>query len=157
MRLLLARTLFAALVVCGAIGCTPPASNNTITPPVATEELDHMHGDHKHAATYAEAISMIETMNTEISTAFADGKPMAADETVHSIGHTLEDVTSLAKKALMSEEDQNAIGVAVETLLDAFGKVDEKLHGGEGADYSAVADEVNTAMETLKKFASESK
>jgi hypothetical protein len=140
-----------AMVGCGPAPTETPAAKNQ--PPVAADELEHLHdGDHKHAATYPEAITMLEGMRDKIRDAFAKGEAQSADETVHEIGHALEDVTELAKKASFSEEDQVAVGTAVESLLDAFGKIDDKLHGGDGVDYDQVATDIDAAFETLKKF-----
>jgi hypothetical protein len=161
------RMLFAdrtvALIAClgiASVGCSPsPTADNTAgtTPPVATEDLDHMHHDHVHATTYPQAVAQIETLDAEIRAAFAAGKGADADEQVHEIGHALEDVTALATKAALPAEAQTEVDAAVETLLDAFGKIDEKLHGGDGADYQDVAGEISTALDTLKKHVGEAK
>lgn len=162
MRMLFANRLFALVACLGvaSIGCAPSATTETADgtkPPVATEELEHMHDDHAHAETYPEVVAQIEKMNADISAAFAAGKGMDADSQVHEIGHALEDVTMLAGKASLSEEAKAEVGVAVESLLDAFGKIDEKLHGGDGVDYDQVAGEITTAMDTLKKHVGETK
>lgn len=152
---------WVACAAMGLIGCAPSTKTETAAsnkPPVSTEELEHMHSDdHAHASTYAEAITHIEKLNTDISAAFTAGKGVDADAQVHEIGHALEDVISLAKKSALSEEDQVAVGTAVESLLDAFGKIDEKLHGGDGANYEDVATDITTAMDVLKKFVGEPK
>lgn len=142
------------------VGCAPSAPEATATnkPPVAADDLEHVHDEnHVHAETYPEAITQLEAMRDTIRDAFAKGEAQAADETVHEIGHALEDVTALAKKASLSEEDQVAVGTAVEALLDAFGKIDEKLHGGDGVDYDQVATDIDAAFETLKKYVSAAK
>jgi hypothetical protein len=145
----------AACMGIAAIGCSPAPTDMATgnKPPVSADELEHMHDDHDHAETYPDAVAQIEKLNTEISASFAAGKGAEADSQVHAIGHALEDVPALAKKTTLSEEDQTAVGVAVETLLDAFGKIDEKLHGGDGVDYDQVAGDITSALETLKKFA----
>lgn len=137
-------------------GCGPKSAESTadsVKPPVAADELEHVHDEnHVHAETYPEAIAQLETMRNDIRDAFAKGEGMSADETVHAVAHALEDVTALAKKASLSEEDQVAVGTAVESLFDAFSRIDEKLHGGEGADYSDVASEIDAAFEVLNKY-----
>ena len=165
-RLALSTIACAGLVT---FGCTPPAaveptssntSSNTSTnkPPMAADELEHAHeGDHVHAETYPEAVAMVDGLREKIRDAFAKGEGMSADEAVHEIGHVLEDMAMLAKKASLSEADQVSVGTAVESLLDAFEKIDEKLHGGDGVDYDAVAAEIDAALVTLKKFTGETK
>ena len=143
------------------LGCTPPASApavKTNAPPMAAEDLPHVHdeehehGDHVHASTYAAAIAQIDSLRSEIKAAFEKGDGNAADGSVHALGHALEDVNTLAKEASLNAADQAAVGVAVETLLDAFDRVDQKIHGHDGAVYNDVATEVDAAMATLKKF-----
>ena len=157
-RLVLSAIACAGLVT---LGCTPPAaveSTTTNKPPMAADELEHAHdGDHVHAATYPEAVAMVDGLREKIRDAFAKGEGMSADSSVHEIGHVLEDMTMLAKKASLSDADQVEVGTAVESLLDAFGKIDEKLHGGDGVDYDKVATEIDAAFVTLKKFTGETK
>lgn len=162
MRMLFADRIVALIACLGiaAVGCSRSPTVDTTadtTPPVATEELEHMHDDHVHASTYSEAIAQIEALNAEIGSAFAAGKGGDADSQVHEIGHALEDVTALANKSTLPADAQTEVGVAVEALLDAFGKIDEKLHGGDGVDYQDVAGEISAAMETLKKYVGEAK
>lgn len=138
------------MVGCGSSTTETPVVNK---PPMAADELEHVHDEeHAHASTYPEAVTMLEGMRDKIRDAFAKGDGQSADETVHEIGHALEDVTELAKKASLSEEDQVAVGTAVESLLDAFDKIDSKLHGGDGVDYDQVAADIDAAFETLKKY-----
>ncbi len=158
LRLLLASTACLGLVT---LGCTPPAAvetPTTIKPPMAADDLEHAHeAGHVHAETYAEGVAQVVALRNEIRDAFAKGEGASADNAVHEVGHALEDMTALAEKASLSKDDQVAVATAVESLLDAFEKVDEKLHGGDGVDYDKVATEIDAAFETLQKFTGESK
>lgn len=149
------------------VGCAPKSTDTdtaTVTPSdsaaVTTDDLVHVEDGgegHKHAATYAEAVTMLTGLRDQIRDAFAKGDALAADPAVHEIGHALEDVSELAKGASLSEEDQVAVGVAVEKLLDAYGAIDEKIHSSEEVKYDEVAGEIDSAMETLTKYAGEAK
>ncbi len=137
------------------VGCAPEAVEPTPVnkPPVAADDLEHVHDEaHVHPDTYAGAITALEGIRDEVKEAFGKGEPAAADESVHEMGHLLEDLGNLAKKASLSEADQMLVNESVEKLLDAFGKIDAKLHGGEGSDYDQVSADIDSAFETLKKF-----
>jgi hypothetical protein len=163
MRKLSIRLTLAATACLGlaTLGCTPPAaveSPSSNKPPMAADELEHAdEGDHVHAETYADAVAQVEALRNEIRDAFAKGEGASADAAVHKIGHALEDMAMLAKKAALSEADQLEVGTSVEKLLDAFEKVDEKLHGGVGVEYDKVATDVDAAFASLKKFVGEPK
>jgi len=141
--------LVAALPV-AMIGCNRTAEDAN-RPPVSIDELEGDHADHAHAETYAEAVAELDAMRGQISQAFAAGDIDAADEPIHEVGHMLEDVVELAQKQGLEADALAEVGAAVDKLLDAFGRVDDKIHGGEGADYSEVEADVDAAFETLRK------
>jgi hypothetical protein len=91
-------------------------------------------------------------MREAIEKAFAANDPQAADEPIHEIGHVLEELSGMAKKAELGVEAETAIDTAVEKLFDALAPVDEKLHGKEGKDYSEVKAEIDAAFEVLRKY-----
>jgi len=138
-------------------GCAPaePKTENTL--PVATSELDHMHCDHAHAESFPELVILLVKMNDTIRESFASGDAKTADDTLHEIGHQLEDVSSMVKKTSLTEEQQIEVGVAAEKLLDLFGGIDEKVHRSEEPGYDAVSAEISELFQTLQKFAEESK
>lgn len=162
-------------------GCAPPAP--TPAPPSSAagkEDHDHAEGDHahdhgkedhdhkdgdhdhdkhaasgeeKHAETYADAVKEIEALRKSIKENFDAKKPAEADPAVHEVGHVLEAVTKLAEKAALSPEDQAEVKKNVETLFDAFGKIDDRLHSNDaakGSDYNGVAKELEAALDVLK-------
>ena len=119
---------------------------------------DHGHDDHDHdhdkseaaPATYAAAVEEIEHLRKTIKEHFDAKKLKEADDAVHEVGHVLETVTKLAAKASLPAEDLELVKKHVEELFTAFGKIDEKLHGGQGSDYNDVAKEIEAAVEALK-------
>lgn len=143
--------LIAALVV-PFTGCGRSSEQSEVNrPPVSIDELEHDHPPHAHAESYNAAVAELDAMRTQISTAFAAGDIKAADGPIHEVGHVLGHVVELAQEEDFSEAAIAEINAAVETLFDTFGRVDEKIHGGEGVEYSEVADEIDAALETLKK------
>ncbi len=136
------------------IGCNRTADNtagDANRPPVSIDELEGDHAAHAHAETYAEAVAELDAMRSQISQAFAAGDIEGADEPIHEVGHVLEEVVALATKQGLGADAVAEIGAAVDTLFDAFGRVDEKIHGGEGAEYSEVEADVDAAFATLRK------
>jgi Spy/CpxP family protein refolding chaperone len=138
-------------------GCAPQATTDTATttvPPMAADDLEHVHGegDHGHAHNFAEAVPLIESFRDQIRDGFAKGDASTADIAVHSIGHTLEDMPEFIKQTTLSEEDKVAAGVAVESLLESYGQIDEKIHSNQEVKYDDYAGDIDAAIETLKKY-----
>lgn len=144
-------TTLAAVATLLMGGCSK-SDPNTERPPVSIGELESDGVvDHKHAETYPEAVAELEEMNQAIAAAFAANDPDAAHDPLHEVGHVLDELPSLAKKQALSDEALAAIGSAVEKLFNAFGKVDEKFHGGEGATYDEVKADIDAAMDVLRQ------
>lgn len=159
-------------VTCLALGaCNAPSSPVvSATAPRNTEhvghESEHEHlqtvGEHsKHRQggsqadeedldTYAAALRKIDSLRSAIKDAFAAKDLDKADAPVHEVGHLLEKLPALASKEKLSAEDQSAVKQAVDELFASFGKIDDKLHGGQGNTYEDVARQVDAAMETLQ-------
>lgn len=140
--------LVAALPL-ALIGCNR-TTDDANRPPVSIDELESEHA-HPHAETYAEAVAELDAMRSQISEASAAGDIEEAHDPLHEIGHTLEHVVELATKQGLEADAVAEIGAAVDTLLDAFGRVDAKLHDEEGAEYSEVEADVDAAFATLRK------
>ena len=119
--------------------------------PVATSH-NHDHDDHEHSPeSLKDAITELTSLRNSIRDGFAKNDPDAAHDPLHEVGHVLEAVPELAKKEKASEENQVAIEAAVNTLMDAFGRVDKTLHGQEGSTYSEESATIDTALETLSQ------
>lgn len=126
---------------------------NSERPPVSIDELEsNSPSGHKHAETYPEAVAELEEMNKTIASAFANNDVAAAHDPLHEVGHVLDGLPGLAKKQELGDEAVAAISAAVETLFNAFGKVDEQFHGGEGATYDEVKADVDSSMDVLRKY-----
>jgi hypothetical protein len=152
-RFLIIPTVLLVIAALPIFGCGK--SGNGERPPVSIDELESDgHVGHKHAETYPEAVAELEEMNKVIAAAFAAEDLDAAHDPLHEIGHVLDELPGLAKKHGLGDEAVAAISGAVEKLFDAFGKVDEKFHGAEGATYDEVKETVDTNMAILRQHLS---
>lgn len=119
-------------------------------------EHDHeSHGDsqaHSEPESLADAVAEIERLRGAIDQGFAAGDLDQADGPVHEIGHLIEELPELAAKESVSEEDQQQVKQAVDSLMDSFAALDERVHGGAsaGKSYDDVASQVDDAMAILR-------
>jgi len=125
---------------------------------------DHAHGDdHDHDGGHAHEVKVPDTfpaaveelgkMSASIADAYGKEDPNLAHDALHDIGHYLEALPELAKKAELSEEDQESVKASSESLLDAFQALDEVLHGLEGKSYDEVENDITSNMKTLRSMA----
>jgi hypothetical protein len=144
------RLLFLCIAVVSLIapGCSSKTSTDSKTDPDKSVESGE-----KHAETYAEAVAELDGLATSIKDAFTANDEDKAHGPLHDVGHILGEIPALADKESISDEDKTAIKSAVEDLFESFGKLDDKMHGGEGATYEEVAGKIDQAMATLKKYA----
>lgn len=141
--------MFLCLGLLGLSGCENKTESGVKKPAAGDAAQDgHDHGDHKHPETLAEAVTQLEEYKTTIKTAFEGGKPEDAHGALHDIGHLLESIPGLAAKN--AEGDADAVKAAVEDLFDAFGALDETMHGGEDIKYETVAEKIDAAVAVIK-------
>lgn len=110
---------------------------------------DHEHGDVPE--TFAAAVEKLVHMRNQIRDGFAKDDVDSAHEPLHEVGHLLEHLAELAGKHTPAI-DAAAVKKDADELFELFGKVDEKLHGDEGAAYSDVAEKIDAAVERLHKL-----
>lgn len=141
-----------SLAGCGGADATPPNS--------AAGQHDHDHSSHGedrghvHAESYAEALTQVEKLQAEVKAAFSADELSKADGPVHEIGHLLEALPDLARKESLSELDRQQVENSAGALMDRFGELDERIHGGSSAGkaYDEVASSIAEAMATLKSI-----
>jgi len=131
-----------------------PASHDGHGHEHADGDAGHSHGDHDHTLTsLADGLAQLTKYQQEIQAAFEKKAPDEGHDALHEIGHVLEAVQEFAKgQESYSEEDKAAIQGAKEALLDAFGTLDESMHGGEAIEYSEIDAKVKEAMAKLQEF-----
>lgn len=149
-------SFFAILFAVSLIGCDSAdnaAEDTAATQTAAADDHDghgHDHGDGGHPETLGQAVDQIQEMGDKITTAFAGGTPDDAHGELHSIGHLIESLPELAKKESVSEEQQASVVAATEVLMEAFGKFDDTLHGGEEANVEELSKEISAELEKLR-------
>ncbi|MFK7822111.1 MAG: hypothetical protein AB8G99_25665 [Planctomycetaceae bacterium] len=133
-------------------GCSTDPTDEPAEEAVAVDD----HGDHGHESedshpkTYAEAVEAVVGINDTIKTAFAADDEDTAHGPLHKVGHVLEDLGALAEKAEMTDEQRTSVKDAVEKLFEAFGAVDDTMHGNEGKSYDEVASQISENLKVLK-------
>jgi cell pole-organizing protein PopZ len=135
------------LIGLGSIGCemkpapTPPAN--------AGHGHDHDH-DHEHPTTLADAIKQVDTFKATIKAAFGNKKPEDAHDALHEVAHALEAAEPLALAAATTDDAKSAAKSAIKDLFDAFGAMDDVLHGKEGKSYEDVSAKIDAALTVLQ-------
>ena len=162
-------SLFAMILVITLIGCgsSEPSAVDASAQVPPTEDHDHEHGhddhedgDHDHAGhdhdqsdhpdSFEEALQHIEDMGSKITAAFAKAEPDDAHDELHEIGHMIESLPALAKKAGLPESKQEKVMAIAEALMDAFGELDGTLHGGDEVDAEKISQTISAQIEELQ-------
>ncbi|TWT71780.1 hypothetical protein [Crateriforma conspicua] len=152
-----ATSLLTLPIVVAFAGCGPTdtSSGDATTQNPGHDDHDrdhdgHDHGSHDHPESLGEAVEHIQEMGGTIVTAFESGDPEDAHHELHEIGHVIESLPGLAKKANLTSEQQDAINNATEALIDAFGELDGTLHGGDDVETGAISKQISDQIEKLK-------
>ena len=142
--------LLSPLVGCGKSPTQAPRHASATD----TDEHDHEHEGESHDDTpksYGEAVAGLAALRDTIRDAFAAKDDDKAHEPLHEVGHLLEYLPELAEKH-SPPIDSAAVKKDADELFDLFGKVDEKMHGAEGATYADVADKIDAGVDRLQKL-----
>ena len=149
-------------------GCdrsTPTPSPNTSTDSHDDHGHDHHdHDEHDHnqseaaPASFKEAVAEISELSKAIEAAFSAGDLHAADGPVHEVGHHLEALPALAEKAGLSGDPLASVNTAQATLFEAFGVLDQTIHGkSDGKAWVDVDKSIADAIASLQSLANETK
>lgn len=161
---LLSASFCSLAILFFAIGCDPPAdkadsSDATMVKDGGDDHDDHDghdhgdHGDHDHdSITMSDVLETLTAQSAAIEEAFANDSPGDAHDEMHAIGHTIEDLVVAAKNDGMDDEAKEKISMASEKLMDAFGALDEGLHGGEKTTFVEVESEIDSAMKSIMEL-----
>lgn len=157
MRIFLSSFIVAALLL--GSGCDSKPVGKAGDPKAAH---DHSHDGHDHdhketAASPADALkSMLEksvAATQKIYDAGNGGKVEDAHDELHDIGHFLEALPELAKKAALDTASQEAINKASKSLFEVMGKIDELLHDGKEVKFDDFKADMDAGLSELKKIA----
>jgi hypothetical protein len=153
---------FAIVAAAGfaAGGCSPAPQPVAVKPaPAHVHDQDDDHDDdHAHPATLAEGVAALRKLATDIGTKLAEGSRDDADDIVHDLGHTLEDLPALAAKAKLSAAAAETANKAIGELEQCFGKLDEALHAAEGQGespaevHASLKDRIEAALKALEEI-----
>jgi hypothetical protein len=75
-----------------------------------------------------------------------------AHDPLHEVGDVLLAIPELAKKENVDSEKLASIQKAVDTLMDAFGRVDKTMHGQEGSTYAEESATIDAAVLELESL-----
>jgi len=117
----------------------------------AGHDDDH-EGDHDHEMDFDASLEKVESLAATINESLANDDADAVHDSLHEIGHLLEELPEMAKEHGFSDADQEKLGAATEKMLDAYEAVDATLHGDEGKSWEEVKGDVESGLETLKSL-----
>jgi hypothetical protein len=148
-KLLAPMACSAGLVLCG---CQPAGTDGSTAAVNQTEGHDHEHEGHDHPKTLKEGIQALSDLYAKIKPAFESKDPDAAHDELHEVAHLLDEAFPglIKQDSSLDSESKTKLESAVNTLFDAFSKLDGVLHGGPDVEFSEVDSSIAKAMEELK-------
>lgn len=140
-------TLLAPICGCSPAAKAPPVAKPAAAKP-AGDDHDHDHSDHAHPETLAAGIAELEQAVADVAAKLAEGADDAADESVHAIGHLVDDLRGLLAKQEGLADDAKAAGTqALDEIFTAFNTLDEAIH----SDADDVKAKVREAHDSVKE------
>lgn len=116
---------------------------------------DHDHLGHEPPATLADGVVQLTKLAAQVKEHIATDGHEAADETVHDLGHLLEDLRGLVTQSTLTTDAKKSAERAIDDLTDCFDKLDAALHAETGAGeppaqvHAAVAVRIEAALQSL--------
>ncbi len=98
-----------------------------------------------------QGVEQLVVMRDTIAKGFADDDIDSIHDQLHDVGGLLGQIEDMIPETDIPEDTKQQMQQAVDTLFDAYGEVDLKLHGDKGKEYKDVSGEINTAVDTLTK------
>ncbi|MFO0999370.1 MAG: hypothetical protein U0936_03460 [Planctomycetaceae bacterium] len=133
-------------------GCNDDVAQQDANAGGGHAEHDHAHG-HGHApTTSAEGLTELTSLRNTIRDAFAANDMDKAHDPLHEVGDVLLAIPELAKTENVDSEKLASIQKAVDTLMDAFGRVDKTMHGQEGSTYAEESATIDAAVVELESL-----
>lgn len=148
-------TVVLATLLTMPIGCNSNARSPSQSGSQLAANPSEQGDEHEpEPANLAEGLEQLSEHCQEIKAAFEKDAPEDAHNALHEVGHLLEALPSLAEKSgKLATAEIDTLRQQVEVLFDAFGTLDETLHGGEAVVYSEIDSKIQTAMSALKEIA----
>ncbi|MFN9639388.1 MAG: hypothetical protein ACK56W_05135 [Pirellula sp.] len=161
MRVFLSSFIVAALLFNS--GCDSKPAGRTGDSKAAHDHSHdgHDHGhDHDHKETAASPADALKSTlekaiaaTQKIFAAGVGGKVEDAHDELHDIGHFLESLPELAKKAALDTSSQEVMNKAAKSLFEVMGKIDELLHDGKEVKFDEFKSDMDAGLSELKKIA----
>ncbi len=131
------------------VGCGPQAE-------VAEKKDSVDHNEHAMPTTYAESVTDLRELLTEIETHLASGELNEVDHMVHDVGDITKGVPKMAESAGFDENKLGEIKAESDRLFATVMKIHEGMdaHSGEAKsfDYSTVKSDVTESLYKLESY-----
>ncbi|TWU10975.1 hypothetical protein [Allorhodopirellula heiligendammensis] len=99
----------------------------------------------------SQGVDQLVVIRDAIAKGFADDDVDSIHDQLHDVGTLLGQIEEAIPAAEIPDAQKKEMQQAIETLFEAYGDVDLKLHGAEGKDYKDVSGEINSAIDVLTK------
>lgn len=150
----------ACLIASGCSSSAPPAAPAAATPSAEHDHSEHGHDhdehEHDHPESFAAGIAQLQATVAAVKDHLAVGATDAADDSVHALGHLIEDVQGLLSKEKLGEEAKATAAKALDDLFECFDTLDTALHAPEGTSqppaevHASLAERIDGAIKALQ-------
>lgn len=143
------RTWFLIVTLSLTIGSGCSDAAKEATSPLSSSH-SHNHDGHDHGPrTLKDAVAELTALRDTIRDSFARNDHDAAHDPLHDVGELLDSIPKLSAQEKVDAEQQAVIETQVNTLMDAFGRVDKTMHGQEGSTYAEESATIDNALSAL--------
>jgi hypothetical protein len=101
--------------------------------------------------TFRDGVARLIELDTAIREAAEAGMPEAGHDALHEIGIVLEELPGLAKNS-ETPLDLAAVKRSSSVLFDAYSRIDEEMHGGEGSTYAEESQDIAREISGYRAF-----
>ena len=123
-------------IVIAFAGCSPTATSDS---QAAAPKM-----------TFKDTLEKTSKLAAKLNQGFEDGAGHGVvHDPLHEISHLLDALPNQIAASDLSEENKTELTSNVNTLMDNYGKIDAKFHGGEGAEYADVKDNITKALSSF--------
>ena len=148
-----------------AIGVLSGCETDTTTPakqaqPAPSEDgPSHDHDDVlitaedvERPADYADAVKRIRGYRTTIQQEIAAGRPGKAHRPLDELNFVLEWLPEIAQDSDVPKESWEAVTTSAQEMRESFDAVHAQIDADEKADYDAVAEKIDAALNRLEQI-----
>ncbi len=103
----------------------------------------------KQNETYAEAIDHIRSYRDTIRDETTGGNPDKAHQPLDKLDYVLQWLPEIAQKSGIPKSKWEEVNTTGQKLRDLFNKIHANIDAGKESDYKAVADEIDSSIESI--------